>query len=101
MHRLFNVDNVLLLIFTYIREDFDDGKPLLAILAILARTCKRFKDASLHLLWRRLDGVLPLFLLLPVDKGVCFAQIALVSLLPLNAPTTASITRSYRTQTRT
>jgi hypothetical protein len=61
MHQVFAIPELLYLIFA---EISNDDQALLS----LARTCRRFHQPSVAILWRNLDSVLPLMKLLPEDS---------------------------------
>jgi hypothetical protein len=68
MHTVFSVDELLFHIFTLIGDtNVMDSKRQLAI---LARTCKTFNGVALRILWKDLDGVIPLFALLPISRKI-------------------------------
>ncbi|KAG0694969.1 hypothetical protein DFH29DRAFT_769359, partial [Suillus ampliporus] len=68
MHRALLVSEILLEIFVHVNETLDlssksarTGKPLSRkSLAALARTCKKFHEPAMDLLWAALNGIEPL-----------------------------------------
>jgi len=54
----------LLDIFATVRDSSSDSP---ATIAVLARTCRAFKEPALETLWKNVDGFKPLILCLPQD----------------------------------
>ncbi|TFK32394.1 hypothetical protein BDQ12DRAFT_502547 [Crucibulum laeve] len=64
MHSCLMTEDILVTILQWVHDDSNDGK---RTLAILARTCKTFKEIALDILWREIPNLAPLVRTLPVD----------------------------------
>jgi hypothetical protein len=90
MHQALKINEILRIIFNYLQGTDHSGNPALAE---TARCCHSFNLVALDVLWRQLDSITPLLLLLPVrfSGGLGIGRLVCVMFLSAGATILTSL----------